>query len=274
MNRLTSVCIPTWNSLEYLKICYKGIMDNSSLPVEVIVHDNGSDDGTVEWLKEKGIKHTTVEENKGICYGLNRCLEIAEGKYAMFMHTDMYPLPEWDSHMVILAEEFEDGRFLFCSRSIEPTGNDPHHLILDYGRDNESFQEDKLISDHSLGNFSTGGKIITAHRMPIFFTVDKWKEIGGFDESFCTWAADDDKVMEFYDAGVRNFLMPCDSLVYHFQGKTDAKLKGREKLIDPDPDAHFIRKWSDKYPGITINELNRMGDNKYIVKLQTFREGK
>ena len=48
-----SITIPTFNNLEYLKLCLKSINNNSKLKHQIIVHVNEGKDGTLEYIKSK-----------------------------------------------------------------------------------------------------------------------------------------------------------------------------------------------------------------------------
>jgi len=48
----TAVLIPTWNRLDYLKICLKYYYEYTRNPHILVIVDNGSTDGTKEWLKD------------------------------------------------------------------------------------------------------------------------------------------------------------------------------------------------------------------------------
>ena len=48
-----SIIIPTFNNLEYLKLCLKSIEKNSLYKHEIIIHINEGKDGTFDYLKIK-----------------------------------------------------------------------------------------------------------------------------------------------------------------------------------------------------------------------------
>ena len=50
-----SIIIPTYNNIEYLKLCIKSIIQNSTFKHEIIFHVNEGSDGTVEYLKKKNL---------------------------------------------------------------------------------------------------------------------------------------------------------------------------------------------------------------------------
>jgi cellulose synthase/poly-beta-1,6-N-acetylglucosamine synthase-like glycosyltransferase len=91
-SKMISVCIPSWNSLEYLKIVIPSLKKNTRMPYEIIVHDNGSTDGTESWLADNGISYTKSGTNKGFC-GVNEALRKAKYKNCIIFNSDMYSLP-------------------------------------------------------------------------------------------------------------------------------------------------------------------------------------
>ena len=56
-----SIIIPTYNNLNYLKLCLNSINKNSKYNHEVIIHINEGVDGTLDFLKKKIIKHHLVK---------------------------------------------------------------------------------------------------------------------------------------------------------------------------------------------------------------------
>ena len=53
-----SIIIPTYNNLDYLKLCISSIKKNSIYDHEIIVHVNEGIDGTLNYLNEMDIKYT------------------------------------------------------------------------------------------------------------------------------------------------------------------------------------------------------------------------
>ena len=51
-----SIIIPTFNNLEYLKLCIKSIKKNSFYDHELILHINEGTDGTLEFVKNNNFK--------------------------------------------------------------------------------------------------------------------------------------------------------------------------------------------------------------------------
>ena len=66
-----SILIPTWNNLDYLKLCVRSIRQHSAYNHQIIIHVNDGSDGTLEWVKAEGLDYTHSEENIGVCLAMN-----------------------------------------------------------------------------------------------------------------------------------------------------------------------------------------------------------
>ena len=92
-----SIIIPTFNNLEYLKLCLKSIKNNSSLNHEIIIFVNDGSDGTLEYLKSQNYKYKQKKINAGVCVAFNEAAKQATSKYIVLAHDDMYFCPGWDN---------------------------------------------------------------------------------------------------------------------------------------------------------------------------------
>ncbi len=85
-----SVVIPSWNTREYLDACLRTLFASRGPTLEVIVVENGSEDGSAE-LVESSYPHVTLvknEHNEGFARGCNQGMEIASGRYVLLLNTD------------------------------------------------------------------------------------------------------------------------------------------------------------------------------------------
>ena len=61
-----SIIIPSFNNLEYLKLCLNSLKKNSKYNHEIIIHINEGIDGTLDFIKDKKIKYTYSTHNEGV----------------------------------------------------------------------------------------------------------------------------------------------------------------------------------------------------------------
>ena len=80
----------TYNGLPYTQRAIHSIREHSDGPVELIVVDNGSTDGTTEWLAtQQDIRTVVLGENLGVSTARNRGLELAHGAHIVFCDNDV-----------------------------------------------------------------------------------------------------------------------------------------------------------------------------------------
>ena len=99
-----SILIPTWNNLEFLKLCVRSVRQNSSFAHQIIVHVNEGRDGTLEWVKQEGLDYTFSPNNIGVCLAMNLMRSKVKTDYVCYLNDDMYVCPGWDE---ALANEIE-----------------------------------------------------------------------------------------------------------------------------------------------------------------------
>ena len=86
---LFSVVVPTFNRRELLTAALDSIRDQTFTRFEVIVVDDGSSDGTAEYLKSLGDRiQLLTQRNLGPGAARNRGLERARGRYVAFLDSD------------------------------------------------------------------------------------------------------------------------------------------------------------------------------------------
>ena len=95
---MISIVIPTFNNLDYLKLCLRSIKQNSSYHHEIILHINDGSDGTLDFVCNNNYKYTKSESNIGLCSAINKAAKLASNNYILYSHDDMYFCPDWDHY--------------------------------------------------------------------------------------------------------------------------------------------------------------------------------
>ena len=87
-----SIIIPVYNSEEYIGRCLDSILNQSFSDFEVICLNDGSSDNSLSLLKEYELKDDRIKvyshSNMGIARTRNKGIELAKGKYIMFIDND------------------------------------------------------------------------------------------------------------------------------------------------------------------------------------------
>jgi GT2 family glycosyltransferase len=82
-----AVVIPSWNSAALLPSCLESIQAQEA-PLELLVVDNGSVDGSVEFLRENGIPHLTLPRNEGFAAAVDLGVAHTEAPFVMPLNAD------------------------------------------------------------------------------------------------------------------------------------------------------------------------------------------
>jgi len=241
-----SVLVPTWHNLAYLQLLVGGLRANSATDHQLLVHDNGSSDGTEEWLREEGITYLRSTENIGICKALNGLFLLAETDYICYFNDDMWPLPGWDVALSREIRRIGHSRFYLSGTMIEPvaTGNACVVAPQPFGIGPADFDPDGLMK--------AAPKLVRPHWSggtwpPNLMHRDLWQKVGGYSEEFSPGLySDPDLSMKLWQVGVREFMGVGDSLTYHFMRKST----GRVQLNDGK--RQFLHKW-----GVSASRFTR-----------------
>lgn len=101
--KLMSIVVLNWNRLHYTKQTVECIMKKTTIPHELIFVDNGSADGTREYLKSieyktnaENVIYVFNDKNLGVAGGRNSGLMKASGDYLVTIDDDVIVPDKWD----------------------------------------------------------------------------------------------------------------------------------------------------------------------------------
>ncbi len=257
-----SIIIPTFNNLEYLKLCIKSLKKNSSYDHEIIVHANIGNDGTLDHLIESGLSYTHTNYNAGICEGVNKAAKKAKFDYILYSHDDFYFCPNWDIELKKEIEKIGHNNFYLSGSMVQASDK----TKLDCGNDIVDFNEKKLLNDYKELNLSDFQGSTWA---PHVIHKALWNKVGGFSEEFFPGhASDPDLNMKLWNENVRIFKKLGKSLVLHFGSITLRKRifdKKKKNELGSRGSKIFHLKW-----GISVKFFKKyflQSDTPYISEL-------
>ncbi len=225
-----SILIPTWNNLDFLRLCVASLRRHSSYRHELVLHINDGSDGTREFARQEGLRFSHSPDNVGVCRAVNAAAALASRPYLVYFNDDMVALPEWDLELARFAAEADlpDDAWLSATM-IEGFGHNDCCLAdgkrYDYGRTAAGFQEARLLAD--LPQLRTRrGNINGCTWPPTRLSRRLWERVGGFAKAYSPGiGSDPDLAKRCYDAGCRHFVGVGRSLVYHFGSKTTGRVQ-------------------------------------------------
>ena len=171
-----SILLTCYNHLNHLPAALDGIRNQTFTDFEVIALDDGSTDGTREYLaKQKGITVVLNEQNLGTYGTLNRGLDRATGEFVAILNDDDAWLPEKLQRQVsMLDENPEVGLVHTGGEFIDGEGNTIEGQPLGFAY--PTFETGDRLLDLVYQN-----RVVASAAM---FRRSVLKDIGGFNEDY------------------------------------------------------------------------------------------
>ena len=206
-----SILIPSFNNLQYLKICLKSLKKNSNYEHDIIIFINDGNDGTLTYARDNNLKFLHSDTNKGVCFAYNESAKIAKNKYLVLAHDDMYFCPGWDSIFLDELKKTKVENFFISGTMVQ---NFKSYIYLDCGNSHNNFNEDKLLKELPKIEFNN---FQGSHWQPSLVPLTTWNKVGGFSMEFSPGlGSDPDFNMKLWNIGVRLFKGLGNCRVYHF----------------------------------------------------------
>lgn len=95
----TSIVVPCRNEEDTIESCVRSLMENKGPPVEIVVVDDGSTDGTTKiverYARENLVKHIRMSERKGTIAAINTGIKRASGEVVGVLAGDSRAEKDW-----------------------------------------------------------------------------------------------------------------------------------------------------------------------------------
>ncbi|MCP9612534.1 glycosyltransferase family 2 protein [Coprobacter tertius] len=222
-----AVVILNWNGLklmsEYLPSVYR---NTPSEMADVVVADNGSDDGSVQWVRQHfpQVRIIAFDRNYGYAEGYNRALSMLDEEYVVLLNSDVETPENWLEPMVAFMDKHSD--IAACQPKLHAVRNKNYFEYagaaggyidrLGYpfcrGRIFDTVEEDN-------GQYDTVTDIFWATGACLFIRREIYIEAGGLDPFFFAHMEEIDLCWRIHLLGKRIVTVP-DSIVYHLGGAT------------------------------------------------------
>jgi GT2 family glycosyltransferase len=210
-----SIIIVSYNGRQYLEGCLSSLRSDMR-DGEVIVVDNASTDGSVEWLQTHfpEVRLICNPRNRGFAAACNQGAEAARGEVLVFLNQDTRVAPGWLAPLVGALEEGEKvglttSKVLLMSHPgrIHLCGQDVHYTGLVFSR---GFYLPESEFNHPEEVGAVSGASFAIKR-------DVWEILGGFDEAFYMYYEETDLCWRAQLMGYRCRFVPGSVVDHDYQ---------------------------------------------------------
>ena len=262
---MISLIVPSYNNLNHLKNVYASIQKHAP-EAEVILLDDGSTDGTYDWMKERYTEDENlvilrVEERRGHTILYDAGIEHATNDIVGILHADMILGPNCIENML---KHLQPGRVV-CATRIEP----PLHpegkekIIRDFGMDFDTL--DVPAFEQFVTEKQEEYKDVTTQGMfaPWILYKKDFQAIGGHDPLFAPFPYEDSDIFQRWILAGYELVQSRDAFVYHLtcRGHRWNEQIGKDdeyfKVVSNRAARNYLRKWgswvkNDEYQYPTI----------------------
>ena len=207
-----TVVIPNWNGRRWLPGCLESLAGQDLPAREVIVVDNGSTDGSPDYLRAEHpeVRLLDLRSNTGFAHAANRGLAIADTELVALINTDVMLAADWLQRLsgALLADP--QAAAVACKML---SLDDPRR-VYDAGdilrRDGACEQRGRFMRDD--GRWDTPGEVFGACAGAALYRRSAVLAVGGFDDRYFAYLEDVDLALQLRLAGWRCRYEPAVAL--------------------------------------------------------------
>jgi GT2 family glycosyltransferase len=210
---IVTVVIPNYNGKKFLADCLDSLKKQTYRDFRVLVVDNGSTDGSCEFLRNNYPKVDVIElsENTGFANAVNVGIRESNGKYVFLLNNDT--ICEQGA-IEALVKVLDKKARVFSVQAKMLKINEPHNIddagdfysAMGWGFAQGKDKDNKLFSKRS--------NIMSACAGAAMYRKDYFDKIGLFDEAHFCYLEDIDVGYRARLYGYQNVMEP-DAIVYH-----------------------------------------------------------
>jgi GT2 family glycosyltransferase len=250
---VVSVLIISYNTCEMTLECLRSVRDQTTLPHEVIVVDNNSQDGSAEAIAAEfpEIDLDARKDNLGFAGGNNAAAARAQGEYILLLNPDTVVLDHAIDKLVAFAKAQPQsgiwgGRTLFGDMSLNPSSCWRRMTVWScfcrMAGLTAIFPKSGLFSSEGYGGWprDTERDVDIVQGCYLLITRKMWNDLGGFDPAFFMYGEEADLCLRAKKTlGAQPRVTP-DSTIIHYGGASEKVrsdqlvklLTGKMALID------------------------------------------
>lgn len=218
-----SIVIPVLNKVELTKQCLVALADvTQGVDYEVIIVDNGSSDGTQEFLGQLGgdVQVIRNPDNFGFAKACNQGAQAANGQYLVFLNNDTIPVKGWLNALVQEVEAHQDvgvvgSKLLYADGTVQHAG-----VVFSRSWLTPYHHHRRVAADLPFLNQRREFQSVTAACMLV--RRDLFSRADGFDERYRNGFEDVDLCLKIKQQGWRVVYQPS-SVLYHLESQTPGR---------------------------------------------------
>lgn len=229
---MISVVIPNWNGRKFLAPCLDAVFRQTHKDFEVILADNGSEDGSVDFVREhySRVRVVALPTNRGFPVACNEGIRNSRGEFIALLNNDTEAHPRWLEEMEKVLSSRNDAGLCACKILLLSRPEIIDSIGIYFC--SNGIGGNRRFLERDTGSFDLVEDIFGACGCAVLFRKSMLEEIGLFDEDFFAYYEDTDLCLRAQLAGYKCVSAP-KSIVYHHGSGTNLDIlmeRGRPRL--------------------------------------------
>ena len=215
-----TIIIPNYNGLKFMEMCMSALEKQTCKDFEILVVDNGSTDGSVEWLKENEIPSIFLPENTGFSGAVNVGIKESKTPFVILLNNDTEAK---EGYVEALIREIERSPKIF---SVSPKMIQLYHKeLMDDGGDMYSIMgwAYQRGVGQEIERYNRACNVFSACAGAAIYRREVFEEIGYFDEMHFAYLEDIDVGYRAKIAGYYNRYCPSAEIYHVGSGTSGSK---------------------------------------------------
>ncbi len=221
MSETISVVVPTYNGARFIPACLDSLLSQSCPPDEIILVDDGSTDGTADFVTDSypEVKLVRLDSNRGFAAAANAGIRSCRADYVALLNNDARADARW---LAELKKPFgEDNGIGSCSSKMLFADRPEIVNSIGIGFTHAGTAFDVGYGQPDGERFASPREIFGACAGAAMYRRSLFEIIGLFDEDLFMWYEDADLSFRARLAGYKCRYIPA-AIVYHVGGGTES----------------------------------------------------
>lgn len=214
MNKQVSIVIPNWNGKHFLEDCLSSIQEQSYKNLETYIVDNGSKDGSVQFIKSNypQVKLVCFDKNTGFAPAVNAGIRACQGDYIALINNDTIVDKYFIEHLAKTLDERDELGSVGCKM----LAYDNPEILDGVG---DGYRRGGLPGrighgEKDIGLFDKPRYILGACGGAAMYKRSMFDDIGLFDDDYFAYLEDVDMALRAQSAGYKCLYVP-EAKIYH-----------------------------------------------------------
>lgn len=228
---LVSVITPLYNCLNHTRAMLESLHATMprGVPYEVVLVDDGSTDGTREWLAEHGAAYRVVlnERNLGFGGATNRGASQARGRILALLNNDLVLTPGWFRPMLRVLRALGPRAGLVGNVQLDATTRQVDHAGIRVNLKGKP-EHDRRDPGRAAALLFPIREAFAVTGACMMVRRDTWEALGGFNAAYVNGCEDVDLCLRARVAGLVNAVALRSRVLHHVSASPGRKLRDEE----------------------------------------------